>query len=61
VSSKEVRRRAEGRVHDSIADKEAVAHAYPAELAADPVRARRFSGWPWIRRALDALPRSMSP
>ena len=54
----DLRRRTEGRVYDAVADKQAVAKAYLAELAADPARVRRLCGWTWIRDALDALPTS---
>ena len=52
----EVRRRTEGRVYDSVADKRAVAQAYLASLAADPDRVRRLCGWGWLTDALNALP-----
>lgn len=52
----EVRRRVEGRVYASVADKQAVAEAYLAELAAEPDRVRQLCGWEWLTAALDALP-----
>jgi hypothetical protein len=52
----EVRRRTEGRVYDTVADKQAVAQAYLAALTADPDRVRRRCGWDWLLDALDALP-----
>ena len=52
----EVRRRTEGRVYDSVADKQAIAQAYLASLAADPDRVRRLCGWGWLTDALDGLP-----
>jgi transposase len=56
----EVRRRTEGRVYDSVADKQAIADAYLAELAADPDRIRRLCGWAWVRSALDQRPDTAS-
>ena len=52
----ELRRRVEGRVYATVADKPAVAEAYLRELAADPARVRRLCGWDWLTAALDALP-----
>jgi DDE superfamily endonuclease len=52
----EVRRRTEGRVYDTVADKRAVAQAYLAGLSADPDRVRRLCGWDWLTDALDDLP-----
>ena len=52
----EVRRRTEGRVYDAVADTQAVAQAYLAQLAADPARVRPLCGWTWILDALDRLP-----
>lgn len=52
----EVRRRTEGRVYDTVADKQAVAQAYLAGLPADPHRVRRLCGWDWLTDALDGLP-----
>lgn len=52
----EVRRRTEGRVYAAVADKQAVAQAYLASLAADPDRVRRLCGWDWLTDALDRLP-----
>ena len=52
----EVRRRVEGRTYDAVADKQAAADAYLAELAADPDRVKRLCGWAWLTAALDALP-----
>jgi DDE superfamily endonuclease len=57
----EIRRRTEGRVYDTVADKQAVADHYLADLAADPDAVRRLCGWPWIRDALDSLPPSVTP
>jgi hypothetical protein len=52
----ELRRRTEGRVYDAVADKQAVAQAYLAALAADPDRVRRLCGWAWLTDALHDLP-----
>jgi len=52
----EIRRRTEGRVYDSVADKQAVAQAYLDDLAAQPDRVRRLCGWTWLTNALDRLP-----
>jgi transposase len=52
----ELRRRVEGRCYDTVADKQARADAYLAELAADPARVRQLCGWAWLTAALDALP-----
>jgi hypothetical protein len=52
----EIRRRVEGRVYASLAEKQALVEAYLAELAADPARVRRLCSWDWLREALDQLP-----
>jgi hypothetical protein len=52
----EIRRRVEGRTYGTMTDKQAVADAYLAELAADPARVRQLCGWNWLTAALDALP-----
>jgi hypothetical protein len=52
----EIRRRTEGCVYDSVADKQAIADAYLTTLAAHPARVKRLCGWPWISDALDRLP-----
>ncbi|MGE3271555.1 MAG: hypothetical protein AB7P40_22585 [Chloroflexota bacterium] len=52
----EVRCRIEGRIYDSVADKQAVAQAYLASLAADPDAVRHLCGWDWLTNALDHLP-----
>ena len=57
----EIRRRTEGRVYDSVADKQAIAQAYLAGLAADPQRVRRLCGWDWLTDALDSLPTPSPP
>ena len=56
----EIRRRTEGRAYDAVADKQAVAQAYLAGLAADPDRVRRLCGWPWLTDSLDRLPAAAS-
>ena len=57
----EIRRRTEGRVYDTVADKQAVAQAYLAGLAADPDRIRQLCGWDWLTDALDTLPSASPP
>lgn len=52
----EIRRRVEGRVYATLADKQAEVDAFLQELAADPGRVRRLCGWDWVVAALDALP-----
>jgi transposase len=52
----EVRRRLEGRVHPTVADKQAAADAYLVQLAADPARVKRLCGRAWLTDALDHLP-----
>ena len=52
----EVRRRIEGDVYPSLADKQAAAEVYISELATDPARVRQLCGWAWLTAALDALP-----
>jgi len=52
----EVRRQVEGRVYETVADKQQAADAYLRQLAADPARIRRLCGWDWLTAALDALP-----
>jgi len=52
----EIRRRTEGRVYDTLADKQALVDAYLAELATDPARVRQLCGWAWLTNALQALP-----
>lgn len=57
----EIRRRTEGRVYDTVADKQAVAQAYLADLAADPDRIRQLCGWGWLTDALNTLPAPSPP
>jgi transposase len=56
----EVRRRAEGRVYDSLDAKQAEVEACPQELAADPERVTRLCGWEWILAAFRPLPANAS-
>lgn len=48
----EIRRRVEGRVYATLADKVAEVEAYLKELVATPERIRSLAGWAWIRQAL---------
>lgn len=50
-----VRGRVEGRVYDGLDAKRAEAEKVLRELAADPERVRRLTGWSWIREADEAL------
>jgi hypothetical protein len=52
----ELRRRVEGRTYATVADKQAIADAYLADLDARPDRVRRLCGWDWLIDALNALP-----
>ncbi len=52
----EVRRRVEGRVYDSIEDKQAEVESYLRQLSVDRERVKRLCGWEWVRKALDRLP-----
>jgi transposase len=52
----EVRRRVEGRLYATLADKVAAVTAFLEELDADPQRVRRLCGWDWITAAVAALP-----
>jgi transposase len=52
----EIRRRAEGRVYETLAAKQGEAEAYLQELAADPARVKRLCGWAWIGDAFAQLP-----
>jgi transposase len=52
----EVRRRVEGRVYPTLADKVAAVNAFLDELDADPARVRRLCGWDWITAAIATLP-----
>lgn len=48
----EVRRAVEGRTYPTIEAKMAVVDRFLTDLAADPLRLRRLTGWAWIRDAL---------
>jgi hypothetical protein len=52
----EVRRRVEGDVYATLADKIDAVQAFLEELDADPARVRRLCGWDWLIAAQDALP-----
>lgn len=52
----ELRRVAEGRIYDSLAQKMQVIEDQLHELAADPDRVLKLASWHWIRDAFDALP-----
>ena len=53
---KEVRRRVEGTVYATLADKVDAVQAFLQELDADPARVRSLCGWDWLIEAYDALP-----
>ena len=52
----EVRRRVEGTVYPTLADKVDAVQAFLRELDADPARVRSLCGWDWLTAAHDALP-----
>lgn len=52
----EVRRRVEGRVYATLADKVAAVDDFLDELDADPARVRSLCGWDWIDAAIMTLP-----
>jgi transposase len=52
----EVRRRVEGRVYTTLADKVAAVNAFLDKLDADPARVRSLCGWEWINAAITTLP-----
>jgi hypothetical protein len=52
----EVRRRVEGTVYATLADKVAAVQAFLDELDADPARVRSLCGWDWLTAAHDSLP-----
>jgi DDE superfamily endonuclease len=54
----EVRRRVEGTVYATLADKLDAVEAVLRELDADPARVRQLCGWDWLTAAQDALPAS---
>jgi hypothetical protein len=52
----EVRRRVEGRVYATLADKVTAVNDFLDELDADPARVRSLCGWDWIDAAMMTLP-----
>jgi hypothetical protein len=56
----EIRRRVEGRVYATLADKIAAVEDYLRELAAAPERIRSLAGWAWIRTALQPADNTMN-
>ncbi len=52
----EVRRRVEGRVYDSIENKQAEVESHLRQLSVDRERVKQLCGWEWVRKALDRLP-----
>lgn len=52
----EVRRWTEGKVYDSLEEKQSAAEAYLKTLQANPEWVRRLCGWAWIRETLQTLP-----
>jgi len=52
----EVRRKIEGRVYSSLAEKQAAAEEYLKELAADSEGIKRLAGWGWLKENLASLP-----
>lgn len=52
----EVRRRVEGTVYATLADKVDAVQAFLQELDADPARVRSLCGWDWLTAAQGALP-----
>jgi transposase len=52
----EVRRRVEGQVYATLADKVDAVEAFLRELDADPDRVRQLCGWDWLTAAQNALP-----
>jgi transposase len=51
----EIRRRVEGEVYATLADKQAQVEAFLQELDADPDRVRSLPGWDWVQAALERL------
>ena len=51
----EIRRRVEGEVYATLADKQAQVEAFLQELDADPDRVRSLAGWDWVQTALERL------
>jgi hypothetical protein len=56
----EIRRRVEGRVYATLADKMAVVEAFLRELVAAPDRIRSLAGWAWIQTALQPTDNAMN-
>ena len=54
----EVRRWVEGVLYDSVLSKRAAVERYLRDLASDPLRVQRLTGWHWIRESLQNLPES---
>lgn len=54
----ELRRKVEGKVYGSIEEKKAAVERELRQLAANPERVKRLTGWAWIRQALESLPDS---
>jgi predicted Zn-ribbon and HTH transcriptional regulator len=52
----EVRRWTEGKVYESLDEKQRAADRYLKRLQADPERVKRLCGWDWIEEALHSLP-----
>ena len=52
----EVRARVEGRLYESLRDKQREAESYLKELAANPERVKGLCGWGWLRASLESLP-----
>jgi transposase len=52
----EIRRHTDGRICDTLADKQARADAYVAQLATGPARVRQLCAWRRLTAALDVLP-----
>ena len=50
----ELRRRVEGKVYATLANKVAAVEAFLAELEAEPARIQSLAGWGWIADALPA-------
>jgi hypothetical protein len=55
----EVRRRVEGHVYATLADKVAAVNTFLDELDADPARIRHLCGWDWITAAIASLPQPL--
>lgn len=53
---REVRRRVEGRVYESLKAKRGAAEEYLEGSKPDPERVRRLCGWSWLVEATESLP-----